>query len=90
VKAFLNKLRNQERYSVNTVLNNADRCKKIQRNNFMILHQITVLPHLETLVQNCDSCEQTPEHTTEHDYRCAHHKETHTVARKLPVLQIWR
>jgi hypothetical protein len=56
----------------------------------MILHQITVLPHLETLVQNCSSCEQTPEHTTERGYRCAHDKETHVVAGKLTVLQIWR
>jgi hypothetical protein len=56
----------------------------------MILYLNTALPHLETLVQICSSCDQTLEHTAEHGYGCAEHKDTHAVARKLPEVQIWR
>jgi hypothetical protein len=61
-----------------------------QGNIFMILHLNTVLPHLETLVQNCASCDQTPQHTAEQNCVCADLKQTHAVARKIPIFKIWR
>jgi hypothetical protein len=49
-----------------------------------------VLPHLETLVQNCGRREQNTEHVTEDAYSCVHHQETHKVAGKLPIFQMGR
>jgi hypothetical protein len=56
----------------------------------MILNLNVALSHLETFVQSCTSCDQTTEHTPEQSCGCTDHKGTHAVARKLPVVKIWR
>jgi hypothetical protein len=58
--------------------------------NIIVLFLNLVLPHLETLVQNCGRCEQTAEHVTEDAYSCVHHQERHKVAGKLPESQTGR
>jgi hypothetical protein len=46
-------------------------------------------PHLETLVQNRGSIQQTAKRIAEDSYGCVHHQEADKVAGKLPQLQMW-